>query len=240
MVGVVVLAAAAFAFAPAALLDRALAMRTQDRLRFVDATGVWWKGRGTIATADGSARLPIAWRVDPAPLLQGVLSIRLDGNDGVGPTGTIALRDGRVNIRELHLQTPAAIFGSLDARLKAIALGGGVIIDAPSFAWSRTGYAGSVDAAWDDARIATGGAVLSLGTISQETVPSGDLLAGTISNSGGDLTIDGTFTDRGGVVDAALVLEPTATAPEAIRRQLPLLGAPDGSGGVRVTWRSDR
>ena len=67
MVGVVVLAAAAFAFAPAALLDRALAMRTQDRLRFVDASGVWWKGGGAIATADGSARLPIAWRVDPAP-----------------------------------------------------------------------------------------------------------------------------------------------------------------------------
>ena len=62
-----------------------------------------------------------------------------------------------------------------------------------------------MDAAWDDARIATGDAVLSLGTVSLATAPAGDRLAGTIRNAGGDLTIDGTFADRGGVVDAALV-----------------------------------
>jgi hypothetical protein len=58
MVGMVLaVAAAAIALAagiaPAALLDGPLAARTQQRLRFVDATGVWWHGRGVVASADG-------------------------------------------------------------------------------------------------------------------------------------------------------------------------------------------
>jgi hypothetical protein len=70
--------------------------------------------------------------------------------------------------------------------------------------------------------------------------PSGDALGGTIRNSGGDVTIDGTVGERAGVIDVALALQPTQSAPEAVRTMLPMLGASDGAGGVRLTWRSAR
>ena len=51
--------AAVAVLAPASLVETPLAARTQNRLRLSESAGFWWKGRGTLALADGSARLPV-------------------------------------------------------------------------------------------------------------------------------------------------------------------------------------
>lgn len=62
--------AAVAVLAPASLVEAPLAARTQNRVRLSESTGFWWKGRGTLALGDGSARLPIAWRMELPPLLR--------------------------------------------------------------------------------------------------------------------------------------------------------------------------
>ena len=81
---------------------------------------------------------------------------------------------------------------------------------------------------------------MDLGAVSASVAPSGDSLGGIIRNTGGDVTIDGTIGERAGVIDVALTLKPTKSAPDAVRTMLPMLGASDGAGGVRLTWRSGR
>ena len=71
LLGALVLAAAVILLAPAALLDASLASRTGERLRLADARGVWWNGHSVVASASGTARIPLAWRVDPAALARG-------------------------------------------------------------------------------------------------------------------------------------------------------------------------
>ena len=240
LVGTIVLAVAVIAFAPAAVLDRPLAARTADRLRLIEASGFWWKGRGAIATADGAARVPLAWRIEPASLARGALAIRLVEDGGATPIGTITVQRGDVVVRALHLWMPAALIGAFDPRLRYVALGGGVTVDAPSFTARGTAYSGTLDATWHDARVAVGDAVLSLGAVSLAAVPAAEGLTGTIGNTGGEVTIDGTLAGRAGALDASLTLRPNATASDAVRRVLPLIGAPDNAGAVRIVWRSDR
>ena len=89
-------------FAPAAWLDAPLAARTQGRLRLADASGFWWRGRAVVTTNDGGARMPIAWRVALMPLASGHLVIELRPHDEAsGPTGTIDVRRGRFDVRDL-------------------------------------------------------------------------------------------------------------------------------------------
>jgi hypothetical protein len=236
----IILGAAAIAFAPAALLDAPLAARTGDRLRLVDAGGFWWNGQGVVSTADGRARIPVAWRIEMGPLAQGLVVIRLAGVDAAAPSGIATTgRDG-THIRDLRLRVPAAVVGAVDPRLQSVALGGNVAVDVPSFAASGTRHTGSVNATWENARLVSAATVVDLGTVSLTASPTGNGVAGTVRNTGGDVAIDGTLTDRTGVLEAILTLKPAGAAPDAVRSVLPLLGVPDGSGGARVTWRSGR
>ena len=240
LLGALLLVAGAAALAPAALLDSPLAARTHDRLRLADAHGFWWRGRGAIVTADGAIRMPIGWRVDLAPLARGALVFHLASVDDAAPGGTIAITEGRTDVRDLHLQVPAAGIGALDPRLKTFALGGNVTVDVPAVTSHGDVRTGGVNARWDRARVAAGAEAMDLGTVSLATAPGANPLAGTIRNVAGDIAIDGTFADRAGVLDVTLSLRPTAAAPDIVHRTLAMLGTPDATGGVRVAWRSDR
>jgi hypothetical protein len=240
LLGAIVLAAAMVAFAPATVLDAPLATRTGDRLHLVDTRGLWWHGQGTVSTADGRARIPIAWRIEMAPLARGLLVIRFLTSDAAGPSGTGTSGRGGIDIRDLRLRIPAANVASLDVRLQPVALGGNVAVDVASFAASGSSHTGTVNATWQNARLVSANAVADLGTVSLAAAPAGNRLTGTVRNAGGDVAIDGTLTDDAGVLEASLVLKPTPSASDAVRGLLPLLGAPDAAGGTRVTWRSDR
>lgn len=238
LLGALVLAAAVVVFAPAALLDAPLAARTGERLRLTDARGVWWNGQGVVASANGAARIPLAWRVDPAALARGALAVRVRDADTAAALGTLSPGRGSVDIRDLHLNVPAEFAGALDSRLEAVALGGDVALTAPAYVLRGASRAGEIDATWQRARIVAGGANVDLGTVTLDSAPVDGGSTGTIRNDGGDVSIAGTFSDRAGTLDASVTIAPAPAAPQSVRTLLPLLGPPDGSGGVRIAWRS--
>jgi hypothetical protein len=241
LVAAILLALAGVVVAPAAWLDRPLASRTEGRARLVDAEGLWWRGRGALASADGAARLPIAWRVALAPLVTGTLRVDFvaDG-DAAMPSGAITVRREALEIRDVRLRAAGALLGALVPALKPFALGGDVVLSVPVLDWRGRGGSGTVDASWERARIITGTLALDLGAVTLSVAPQGDALAGTVRNRGGDVAIDGAVRELGGIVDASLLLTPAGDAPELVRQVLPLLGAADPAGGVRVRWRSGR
>lgn len=241
VLAVTLLLVAVILLAPAAWLDRPLAMRTHERVRLADAQGFWWHGRGVVTTADGRARVPIAWRVATAPLFSGVLALELVGDgDGASPSGSLSVRRDLLDARNLRLRVPAASVAPLVPALQAFALGGDLLLQAPSIALRGGGGTGTFDATWQRARVVIGDVGLDLGTVTMSAAPAGDAFAGTIRNTGGDVAIAGTIDGRAGIVDAALTVTPTSSAPDAVRRALPLLGPSDGAGGVRIAWRSGR
>ena len=232
------LVAAAVALAPAAALDIPLSAATHQRLRLTDAAGVWWNGHGVLATADGAARLPLAWTVAIAPLLAGAVVVTLDGRgDDAMPSGSISLHRESVALRNFALRAPARFLSATVPALRAVTLAGDVALHAPVIDWNDGALRGAFDARWQAAGVVAGGFVLDLGIVSASAATKNDVLAGTIANSGGDIALDGTVEQHRRAVGASLDLKPRASAPDAVRVMLPLLGASDGAGGVRVEWR---
>jgi hypothetical protein len=241
---VVLLVIVAVLVAPAAWLDRVLAARTQERLRLTDAQGVWWNGSGDIATADGDARVPLAWRVALAPLVRGELVVELVPRGNGSPSGRVRVQRGAVDVRELHVRAPAGVVFAFVPTAKALAWGGEIALQSPAFAWQGRTASGTLDAHWNGARVVAGALALDLGTVTLSSAPNATDrapgLTAVVRNTGGDVAIDGTITDRDGTLDVALSLAPTASAPAAIGQLLPLIGARDDNGRAQIRWRSDR
>lgn len=241
VLAIVVLAAALVLLAPAALLDARVATRTGDRLHLADATGFWWHGAAVLTTPDGTARVPLAWRVAFAPLLTGTLVVELRArDDSAMPTGTLTLADGTLDMRNVHLRVPAALVPALVPALKPVALRGDIDVHAPSFTWRRGSASGTLDATWQQAGIVAGALPVDLGRVTAGMAPAHEGVDGTLRNAGGDVAIDGTLTARRGVIDVSITLTPTGRASQALRTMLPLLGRSDAAGRVQVAWRSDR
>ena len=229
------LIAAVALLAPASLVEAPLAARTQNRVRLVDSAGFWWKGHGTLAFGDGSARLPIAWRIELMPLLRGLLVAHAVDDAAPMSLGTITATAQRVDLRDARVRIPAHVVATLDPRMQGMAVGGTILIDAPFLAVGST-PSGQLHAAWERARIVLGETVVDLGTVSLNAAPAGVGLTGTIGNTGGDIVVTGTVNARESGIDAALSLRPNAATPTTLREMLPRFGSPDGSGGVRIAW----
>lgn len=239
VIAVVLLGLAALMLAPAALLEMPLASRTGQRVHFIDAAGSWWHGCGVIATSDGQARMPLAWRVAFVPLLRGALAVELRADDPGMPTGTLVLRDGTLDGRDFHMLAPAALVPALVPALKGVALRGAIDVAAPSFAWRRGAAVGTFDVRWEPAGFGAAGLTIDLGRVSVHGTPKDGGVIGTVRNEGGDLAVDGRIDARAGTADVSLELTPAAHASDALRAMLPLLGRPDASGRVQVAWRAD-
>lgn len=245
MVGVVLaVAAAAIALAagiaPAALLDGPLAARTQQRLRFVDATGVWWRGRGVVASADGLLRMPIDWKLDPGELARGSIVVLVGRADDAPLHGALTLRSAGFDVRDLRARLPASVLAAFDSRLQSVTPGGSITVVAPLVSAAGDRVAGSIDAAWTRARVVIGDVVADLGSVTLKSSPANQPWTATIHNTGGDVAVTGTVIDRNGATEGTFDLRPAATAAGAVRNALSLLGAPDASGVVHVAWRSRR
>ena len=240
VLGAVALVAGCMLLAPASLLDGPLAARTGGRLRLADAHGVWWRGRGVLAAQDGSARVPIGWRVALVPMLTGSLVVTLHGDDETMPTGTLALRAGALDVRDLRVVLPATMLSAIVPALSAVALRGEIDARAPSFAWRRDSSVGSIDATWQSATIVAGMLPIDLGRVVVNARPANGGVAGTVRNAGGALAVDGTIDLHDGVANASFKLAPTPSASPAVRALLALTGRPDDAGAVTLTWRSDR
>ena len=241
---VVLLLVVAVLMAPAAWLDAVLAARTQQRLRLTDTHGVWWNGSGAIATADGGARVPLAWHVALASLARGELVVDLVPRGNGAPAGRLRVRRDAVDVRDLRVRAPAGVVFAFVPSVKALAWGGEIALQSPAFAWHERTASGTLDARWNGARVVAGMLALDLGTVTLSAAPNvpdpTPALTAVVRNTGGDVAIDGTITDRDGAVEVALSLAPTPSAPAAIGQLLPLIGARDVGGRAQIRWRSDR
>lgn len=237
--GLLLLLAAVVALAPATIVDAALGSGTHGQWRIAGASGLWWRGRGVVSSADGHARMPIAWRVAVLQLLRGKLSIELDP-DGGAAQGTVDLRPGVLSLHDLQLRVPAAFGAALAPRTAALVVGGTLDLQAAAFEWTPTGGSGSLAAQWQRARMVVAGTTVDLGTVSLAVAPRLGHLSGTLSSAGGELGIEGSITGNRGSVDAALTLKPSSSTPEALRPGLPMLGTQDATGDVHIAWHGGR
>ena len=261
-IGLALAIAALFALAPATIADAVLAAQTGGAWRLADAQGPWWRGRAVLCSGDGRARLPLAWRVALLPLARGVLSIDFDTGDAAYAASAMPSRIGlqreTLSLRDLRLQLPAAFAVELAPRLAALAragmldVGGALELRARSFELSPTGGHGNLDARWDGARLVVAGSTVDLGQVTLALAAQQGRLRGTLRNAGGDLALEGSIegTIGGAVADSnagdpgsvetAITLTPLPSTPEALRRSLPMLGAPDASGAVHLILHASR
>ncbi|MFO1305265.1 MAG: type II secretion system protein N [Burkholderiales bacterium] len=234
-----ILVAAVVSFLPASLVEDRIASRSQGKLHLADASGTVWDGKGVLTDGAGSWRLPVAWTISKADVARGVHVVTLRPGAGPGsPTGTIEVVDGGVRVRDLRLEMPAQALAGTLALKPAPSLGGTVTVSANDLTWTDKAKSGGFEAHWRDARIASGDNAAELGTVDFAGSPQDARIAGRLTNTGGDVRVDGnvTFAAGGGAtVDATLT--PAPNAPPRIASAIAALGTPDANGSVRIAWR---
>lgn len=238
--GVLALAIAIAAFAPASLVDARLDSMTRGALRVADARGTLWHGGGRLTSPDGLWRLPVHWTLDPLPLLGGVTSIRLDAPDAAADAlrGRLEFRDHRIAAESLVARVPATVVATL-AGPAAPQAGGDLEVRIDALTLAPTGSSGGLAARWQNARlVGAGWPVLDLGTVTAKLTVRGNALAGPVSNENGVVRVSGDVSIGADRLAADLRLTPDASATAAVQKALAALGTPDASGAVSL--RVDR
>jgi hypothetical protein len=240
--GAILLAAALAIEAPASLVDRRVADLTDGRIRIVAAIGTVWNGSGELALPDG-ARIPIAWRLEPMPLLRGGLAGSLTAGDATRPaTFTVEREDFIVHDFAIALPATSVLrtAGVPDALTNA---GGTLVLDVTDLARRGDRLEARADLKWTDAALPAPltGARIGLGDVRVAAAGSGSEIPATLSNSGGEVDVAGTlvFSTRGTPqIDAKI--KPRAGLPadrsEAIAAALSSIGRADGAGSYRIVW----
>jgi hypothetical protein len=239
-----VLAATVVLFAvrlmPATLADARVAAMTKGGMHLIDAEGTLWDARG-ILTA-GATRMPIAWRIDPWPLLRRELHLHLvrgEGSPITSPKGHIAIGRNSVEFRDVEATIPAGLFGAAAGSGTAPPVGGDVEINAALVEWAPPANRGDARVRWRGAWLTAPGSEepVALGDITASLTADGDRLSGPVSNLGGDLAVRGNVTlSAGNGIRLSLVLTPSRADDRELAHALSILGAPDGDGW-RVEWR---
>jgi len=230
--------ATAVAFLPASLVDGRIASATAGKVRLADAAGTVWDGRGVLTDAAGTWRLPLGWSISKADVLRGNRVVALHPVDGAAsPSGSVEVVDGGLRLHDLRIDVPAqALFASLPMR-PLPAFGGVVAVTASDLSWSGAAKAGTVQARWQGARVASADSVVDLGTVDLAAAPQESGVAGKLTNTGGDVRVDGTVSVAGSNVAIDATVAPNPGAPANIARALAAVGTPDANGNVRIGWR---
>ena len=226
------------AFAPATLVDRAIAAATEGRLRISDADGTLWHGRGYVADTRGAWRIPVGWALAPTALLRGAMMVEFEPlADGGGPRGNVTLQNGAIEMRDVSLTIPAAAAARTLTDASPVELAGNLVVTTPALRYVMSGGDGALDVRWEHARLAWNDAMVDLGTVTAHLVPRGRELAGAINNAGGMARVDGDIALGPDSATARLVIVPGSSVPPAIASVIAGLGVPEPSGGVRLQWR---
>jgi len=226
--------------APASLADARLAAMTKGSVHLTDAEGTLWDARGIITA--GATRIPVAWRIDPWPLLRRELHLHLVRGEGISalsPKGDIAIGRDSVELRDVEATLPAGFFSAAAGSAAASRAGGDVEINASRLEWAPPANRGEVRLRWRGASVMVPGHAqpIELGEITTALSAHGDRLSGPVSNAGGDLGVRGTATlSAGNGVQLSLVLTPRRADDRDLARALSMLGVPDADGW-RVEWR---
>jgi general secretion pathway protein N len=239
LIFLVALAGAALAFAPASLLDAQLSVATSGQLRLAMARGTLWRGKATLTDAASTFALPLALTLEPLPLARGELALQLvPPAETAEPRGRASLSRNRVQLEALAATVPAALLPMLLPWRPAPALGGDVHLDVPVFDASASAWAGDAAVRWTGASVALGGVrPIALGELAIAFKPRGNELAGALTNSGGELALNGTVLIGPQRTSVDLTLDPRPNASAAIAQFLTTLGRGDPQGTVRVSWQ---
>jgi len=237
---IVVAVATIVSFLPASMVDGRIASATQGKVRLADATGTLWDGRGVLTDSAGTWRLPLGWTISKADVLRGTHAVVLHPVDGASsPAGTVEVVDNGVRVRDLRVEVPAqALMSALPMR-PLPAFGGTVAIAANDLAWNDKAKAGTMEAHWRGARVATGDNVADLGTVDLAATSQDARIAGKLTNSGGEVRVDGTVNIAAGNVAVDATVAPHPGAPANVARALAAAGTPDANGTVRIGWRGN-
>lgn len=228
--------------APATIADALLAAQTQGAWRLADASGLWWRGAGTLAASNATLRLPVTWRVNLAALARGALALAL-ADPNRRPIAIVEATRNQIILRDLDLTLPAATVASVAAvyapAAKLAGAGGTLVLHSSRMAWSRGRLAGSFDARWQRARIALGGVTVDLGDVALATPgEASGALRGSLTNRGGDAALSGILVADARVISASVALTPRLTAPEPVRAAIDAAGRPAAAGTVRLEWQA--
>lgn len=245
--GMLLLAMAVAAEAPASLVDRQLGAMTEGRLRLSDAAGTVWNGSGALVVLPYGARVPVDWHMDALPLLRSRLSGSLRRESAPSSPSTFDIGQDDFTVRAMSLTLPAeALLRAGDAPSLLSVAGGAVTLRADAFSMHGGVFDGGFIATWRSASLPGPRADLrlSLGDVRLDATSSGAEIKGVLSNHGGDIDISGTVTlgasGAGARVDARLKprggIDPERS--KAIQTALSMIGAPSDSDGFRLQWQA--
>jgi hypothetical protein len=244
LVAAALLLAGAFAYlAPASLLATQVERATGGTLAARQVEGTVWRGRGVLAAED--TQLPIAWTVDPTPLLHGELRAHIGAFDGIGPTpraDVVAQRDS-LSLRDVDITLPLPLavdaLGGRIARRVGVVADGDLTLRSTRLDWLPPAVNGELVIAWRGARFTLPThAPIDLGEVSATLVADGARLTGPVRNSGGIIDIRGDVTarpDRSGAI--SLLLTPRRADDATLAKALAAIGTAEGSGW-RVNWQT--
>jgi general secretion pathway protein N len=244
LAGILLLAIALAASAPAALLDAPLAEASGGRLRIASAEGTVWNGSGDLVLLPGGIRRPLAWHIDAWPLLRGDVHGTIAGESGAAKPAEFTYGPRAAELRDFDLALPMDSV-LLSAGVPAAFAGAGGRIAAHVGRLVRTPDAldARLTLQWLDASLSGPGPGyrIALGDVRLDADGTGPEVIATLSNRGGDLEISGQVVLRAAsapAIDAVVRTRPGVERDraEAAATALALVGAPDGQGGYRLAW----
>lgn len=241
--GAVLLAVALAIQAPAALLDHRVAALTDGRIRIAAATGSLWRGAGELTLLPEGVRIPIAWRLEPMPLLRGEVAGSLTAADANRPaTFTAAHED--FSVHDFAIALPAAaVLRTAGAPSALTDAGGTLALEVADLVRRGDRLEGRADLRWKDAALPASltGTSIALGEVRVTAAGSGSEIPATLTNSGGEVDVSGSmvFSARGTTqIDARIKPRAglSAERSQAIAGVLSGVGRADGAGGFRIVW----
>lgn len=233
LVFLVAFAAFVVALAPASLAGLALRRITGDTVALDEEEGTFWRGRGTITVAR-VARMPVAWSIEPWPLLRGELLLHASppGAAGNSPRADVVARPEAVSVRDVDVTLPARLVEAITPR-SGIGISGDVRLTTPSLEWTPAAFVGGARIDWQDAHFAIStDPPVRLGTVSVPLLAANDRLTGPITNEGGALEVRGTLSfATSGAPSLELAMTPHAGA-SGPARTLAITPSQDGRWNV--------
>jgi len=233
LVAVAAFAAIVVALAPASLASVALERLTGDGVALAEAEGTFWRGRGTV-TAARVVRIPVAWSIEPWPLLRGELHLRMFPPSAAvnSPRAEILARRDAVSTRDVDVTLPARLVEALAPR-SGIRIGGNVRLTTSSLDWTSATFVGGARVDWQDADFAISvDPPIRLGTVSAPLASANDRLTGPITSEGGAFDVRGTLSlATSGAPSLAVTMTPRA-GDSAQVRTLAITASPDGRWNV--------
>ncbi|MEP7207765.1 MAG: type II secretion system protein N [Casimicrobiaceae bacterium] len=224
--------------APATLVSARLARLADQGISLADAQGTIWRGQATLVA--GEARMPLAWRIHPLPLLRGEIVVTLYSLAPTGdrPTGEVHATAAGMHVATLRVNVPAAAIAAATLARPRLDAGGEVEIDVDGLDWPlQRSTRGTLAATWRGARLGLAGSErIDLGDVTATLRAQSDGISGPLANTGGAVAIDGELlvqADGGGLVRG--LVRPRRDQDPTLE-WLRALGTPDG-GGVRLEWR---